>query len=394
MRIRKILGNLCVFVLSGAIALVCCELVARIRLNAADYLNVGMVRDPIYGAIPSPTARAGYDKLGFRNREVPTTADIVAIGDSQTYGNAATMEDSWPYALGRIIGRNVYNMGLGGYGPNQYYQILTTKALNLKPRLILCGLSLTDDFDNAWHLSYGLDYWAHLRQLPGVKVNFDTWDTNDLGTQSWHKHIRVWLSQHSVAYQLIVHNGIGDRLKGKVQVRNAAQLYPGMATSLIMPEKHIEEAFQPVGNLHNLDQSRESVREGMRITFELLKEMDEICRKNHIQFVVVVIPTKEMAFAEYLEHGSTIPLSDVVDRLLVNERLAQEQTFKFLNDAHIPYVDPSSALQRAVSVGGKFFADSAGDMHPNKNGYRIIAEVIAGQLNQSEAAKQTTASTH
>jgi hypothetical protein len=392
MRMGKILTNLCVFVLSGVIALVCCEFVARIRLNAADYLSVTMVRDPIYGAIPS--ARAGFDKLGFRNRQVPTKADIIAIGDSQTYGNAATMENSWPYALGRMIGRNVYNMGLGGYGPNQYYQILISRALNLKPRLIICGLSLTDDFDNAWQLTYGLDHWAYLRTLPGVKVDFDTWGTDGVNAQSWHKHIRVWLSQHSVAYQLIVHNGIGDRLKGKVQIRNAAQLYPGMATSLVLPDKHIEEAFQPVVNLHNLEQSKESVREGMRITFELLKEMNEICKKNHIQFVVVVIPTKDMAFAEYLEHSPTIALSDVVDKLLVNERLAMEQTFKFLTDASIPYIDPLPALQRAVANGDKFFADSAGDMHPNKNGYQVIAEAVAEQLKQVEANKRAEASAY
>jgi len=325
---------------------------------------------------------------------ISSAASDVYKRQSQTYGNAATMENSWPYALGRMIGRNVYNMGLGGYGPNQYYQILITQALKLKPRLIICGLSLTDDFDNAWQLTYGLDHWAYLRSLPGVKVDFDTWGTDGPAALSWHKKIRIWLSRHSVAYQLIVHNGIGDRLKGKVQIRNAAQLYPGIATSLVVPEKHIEEAFQPAGVLHNLNQSSESVREGMRITFELLKEMNEICKKNHVQFVVVVIPTKDMAFAEYVEHNSTIPLSDVVDKLLVNERLALERTSKFLTDTNIPYVDPLPALQRAVGNGDKFFADSAGDMHPNKNGYRIIAEAVAKQLNQFEVDKQAAATSH
>jgi hypothetical protein len=280
-------------------------------------------------------------------------------------------------------------MGLGGYGPNQYLYLLNTKALSLKPRMIICGLSLTDDFDNAYQLTYGLDYWAYLRVLPGVKVDFDTWDTDYEPAPSWHKKMRMWLSQHSLIYQLAFHTGLGDRLKGKVQIRNAAQLYPGSATALVVPEKHIEEAFRPAGNLLRLDQDSQSVREGMRITFELLKEMNEICVKNNIQFVVVVIPTKEMAFSQFLEHNSKIPLSDVVDKLLVNERLALERTFKFLADSNIPYVDPLPALQKSIGEG--LFAKSGGDMHPNKNGYRVIAEAVSQRLKQLEGEKQPAA---
>jgi hypothetical protein len=243
---------------------------------------------------------------------------------------------------------------------------------------------VTDDFDNAYHLTYGLDYWAYLRGQPGQKVDFNTWDTDNDVTPKWHhKKIRSWLSQHSVVYQLLFHTGLGDRLKGRIQIRNAAQLYPGLATVLVVPEKHIEEAFQPTVNLHGLDQDRESVREGMRITFELLKEMDEICQKNHIQFLVVVIPTKEMVFSQYLEHSPTIPLSDVVGKLLLNERLALDRTFKFLRDSNISYVDPLPALQAAAGPG--LFASSAGDMHPNKNGYRVIAEAVADSLKQHDA---------
>jgi len=383
MRWRKILANFSVIVVSVGFGLLLCEFGSRLALNAADYLNVGMVSDPVFGAKPSPTARGGFDALGFRNRTVPKTADIVAIGDSQTYGNAATMDDSWPYALGRMLGRHVYNMGLGGYGPNQYYELLRTKALPMKPRMVICGLSVTDDFDNAYQLTYGLDYWARLRALPGVKIDFDVWNVGDEPPPTRQKRIRIWLSQHSVLYQLVVHTGLGNRLNGELQIRNAPELYPGLATSLIIPEKHIEEAFQPTVNLHGLDQNRESVHEGMRVTFELLKEMDEICRKNNIQFVVVVIPTKEMVFSEYLEHNHKIALSDVVDRLLVNESLALDRTFKFLTDANISYVSPLPLLQKSVGQG--LFARSAVDMHPNKNGYRVIAEAVAERVKQLEA---------
>ncbi len=50
------------------------------------------------------------------------------------------MDQSWPYVLGKLTGRSVYNMGMGGYGPNQYFYLSNTKALALKPRVIIWGL--------------------------------------------------------------------------------------------------------------------------------------------------------------------------------------------------------------------------------------------------------------
>ena len=53
-------------------------------------LGLEVVSDAILGWVPSPSAMAGFDKWGSRNRTVPETADIVAVGDSHTYGNTAT----------------------------------------------------------------------------------------------------------------------------------------------------------------------------------------------------------------------------------------------------------------------------------------------------------------
>ena len=381
MKFRSILTNITVVALSGAVGLLLCEFALRMMLNPSDYLSVEMVRDDVLGAVPSArTTGSGFDRLGFRNRDVPETSDIVVIGDSHTYGNTATMEDSWPYVLGRLSGRQVYNMGMGGYGPNQYFHLFATRALELRPRTIIVGLYMGDDFENAFLITYGLEYWAHLRTLPVEKVDFDIWK-DTASTPSWHKQIRVWLSRHSVTYQLVIHGPLLGRFQGEVQIKNV-QTLSDSATSLTVPERNILEAFLPNGILRNLDQENESIREGMRITFKLLADMNEISRQNHVQFLVAVIPTKEMVFADYLEHNSNVPLTGVLDKLLANEGLARERTFKFLSDSKIPYVDTLPALKR--SREHELYARTAADMHPNRNGYRVIAEAVFEALNQSQ----------
>lgn len=187
---------------ASVFALLLCELGCRLFLNPADYLSQDPMPDKILGAVLTVHG-SGYDAWGFRNRKVPSSVDIVAIGDSHTFGNTAKMDESWPYVLGRVTGRSVYNMALGGYGPNQYNYLLKTKALSLKPKLIVCGLYMGDDFENAYRITYGLDYWSYLREHPAEKVDFDIWEHD--ADPTWHKQIRVWLSRHSVVYKMVFH---------------------------------------------------------------------------------------------------------------------------------------------------------------------------------------------
>jgi hypothetical protein len=380
MKIKKLLLNVVALTISTCIGLLLCELVARLVLNSSDLLSVEIVHDDILGGVPSHTAKAGFDAWGFRNRAVPQTADIVAVGDSHTYGNTARMVESWPYVLGNLSGRQVYNLGMGGYGPNQYFYLLKTKALTLKPRMIICGLYMGDDFENAYTITYGLDNWSYLRELPAQKADFNIWET-PAPPPTWGKHMRLWLSRHSVVYQLAVHASPLGRAQGSVQIKNATQ-HDDSVTVLDIPEKHILEAFRPKGMLTRLDQNSPEIREGMRITFKLLKEMNDLCQQNHVQFVVVVIPTKETVFSEYLEHNPKVALSDTIDKLLPNERMARAATFKFFNDNNIAYVDPLPNLR--ASLEHELYARTAGDMHPNKNGYAVIAQSAFATLQQHQ----------
>jgi hypothetical protein len=378
-RIRKLGANLGVLAISTCFALLLCEFGARLILNPADYLSQDPVPDKVLGAVLMTHGR-GYDEWGFRNKTVPATAEIVAIGDSHTFGNTAKMEESWPYVIGRLRGVSTYNMGLGGYGPNQYYHLLKTKALSLQPKMVVCGLYMGDDFENAFRITYGLAHWSYLRELPGnVGADADIWGTGQ-HEPGWSRQLRTWLSRNSVVYKLVFHGPLLGRIKGNLQIENASRLYDSTAT-LIIKEKNIREAFLPKGILLRLDQEREAVREGVRITLRLLKEMDQLCRKSGVQFLVAVIPTKEMVFSEYLEHDRQQPLHDVIVRLIANERIAREKLFKFLAEADVQYVDTLPALK--LSVEHELYARTAVDIHPNRNGYRVIAEAISSALDQN-----------
>ena len=93
MRSKLKLGNIALLLASSAFALLLCELIARLILNPVDYLSPVLVRDETLG-IRLPGKSDGHDNWGFRNAKVPETAEIVALGDSHSYGNTAKMNQA------------------------------------------------------------------------------------------------------------------------------------------------------------------------------------------------------------------------------------------------------------------------------------------------------------
>ena len=380
MKWKRKLGNMTLVLASSAAALFLCELSSRLVLDPVDYLSPTLVRDDVLG-IRLPEGSGGHDRWGFRNQKLPETAEVVAVGDSHTYGNCAKMDEAWPKVLGRLTNQDVYSLGMGGYGPNQYYHLLKTKALGLKPSTIVCGLYMGDDFDNAYRITYGLNHWASLRHGGMENVDPDIWKKETVANPSLQKQFRIWLSEHSVLYRLVVH-GMLANLKGRYQVENASRIYAS-ATSLILPKENIQEAFLPQGVLRGLNQEEASVREGMRLTFTLLKQMSEICVNNHIQFLVAVIPTKETVYSRYLEHNSKLAMSDILDKLIANERVARYELFRMFNQEKISFVDLLPAMEKATEKE-RIYTYGVTDMHPNKNGYRVIAEAISQSLTRTK----------
>jgi hypothetical protein len=92
-----------------------------------------------------------HDANGFRNGAIPDSADIVTIGDSQTYGSGVGFHQAWPRVLEKLSSCRIYNMAFGGYGPLQY-SILTREAVRFRPRLIFVAIYFGNDFYNNWEM--------------------------------------------------------------------------------------------------------------------------------------------------------------------------------------------------------------------------------------------------
>jgi len=86
---------------------------------------------------------------------------------------------------------------------------------------------------------------------------------------------------------------------------------------LIVPEKNSWNLSSPEHAEPSLIRDNPEILEGMRITFELMREMNETCQQQHIRFVVIVIPIKEEVF--FRLSGATIQSFrsvSVIDKLL------------------------------------------------------------------------------
>ncbi len=90
-----------------------------------------------------------------------------------------------------------------------------------------------------------------------------------------------------------------------------------------------------------------------------------------------MIPTKESVFSTYIQNNPNIANSNIIDQLIANEREANKIIKSYLDEHDIAYINSLMLLQNSVSKK---------NIHPNKNGYKIIAETMEQYLLNSKFA--------
>jgi hypothetical protein len=355
------------------------------------------IPDPVLGERGNPRW-FDHDARGFRNRSADPHADVVTMGDSQTYGVSADRSESWPWILGERSGQAVYNMAFPGWGPGEAYLVLDS-ALALRPAAVVFCLYFGNDFFDLFTLGArvpevraflppGLDDTATRleRAAPlAASVRFleAGGDTARAPAPSRGFDPRRVLSEHSRLYA--VARGIRGLLTGEEgRPMLLARDLDRALTQATDAERRFFSVYRGAewrtlltGPYRNrvLDDRDPRIRSGFEATPGLLAAMDHACRDGGARFVVVLLPTKESVFAPRVGDLAAHP---ALDSLVENEARLRRELIASLDSAGVSHVDALDALRQ--SSGQPYYEDADG--HPNAVGHAVIARVVEAWLSR------------
>jgi lysophospholipase L1-like esterase len=366
------------------VAILLAEVAARFLVDPADFLNVDPVHDEFLGHKIEAGA-TGHDSLGFRNRETPKAAHIVAIGDSMTYGSGAPRDGAWPQQLATLGGDSVYNMGLGGYGPLQYLHLAGGLAKQFKPRQLLVSFYFGNDFVDAYMAPQNLPHWQSWRQsTAAAPVAAAPAPAVAPAPQRRGAALRNWLSHNSVIYGM---------LRATVLEPFAAMEQKGLAAQMTLDQRmswsdpaapSVVTVFTPQQRASAQEMSQPNVREGMQITQRAFAAIKDEADKQGVPLTVVLIPTREKVYCPYLKTtGATLP--PAYQQLCQIEEANKAELVQAFNAKGIAFVDASPALEAEVARHIQIYPPTS-DGHPTALGHKAIAEAVLAALKKRPAA--------
>ena len=98
--------------------------------------------------------KASHDPRGFRGTRENTVEamgqSIVAIGDSFTYGLGVEDDETFAARLGVLLGGDVANLGVNGYGVDQAILMWESEGRRLRPDIVVLGYFTHDFHRNAF----------------------------------------------------------------------------------------------------------------------------------------------------------------------------------------------------------------------------------------------------
>jgi lysophospholipase L1-like esterase len=363
---------------------------------------------------PSPE-HPEHDARGYRNADTLSRAAIVAIGDSQTYGDGVARNEAWPIQLADQLGASVYNISCGGWGPGQYAQ-LTDEACDLQPRLVIHAIYSGNDLLETYWLVYRHGQLPECRHVdPQVCAKLKQLDERHVAPADFQQAIavragpqtrrkvtaevrigpRYILSQYSKTYGLLraikrqlfpeqdtrhflSQRSIGDSDQAWAEIR---QYTMAAAPENVFERDGLRTILTPTYRLQALDLDDARVAEGLRISLDLLRRVHRNVTAHGAQHFVLLIPTKELVFAPYVLEGAAPNEYAALRELIANEKQMWATVRESLTGEGIQYVDALPALQQSLANGDQPYPICM-DGHPNALGHRVIAQSVAAGVQR------------
>jgi lysophospholipase L1-like esterase len=371
-----VLRKVALLVAGSLLSLLLIESICRVRervvMHDAVRRRAVPVADSELGQRMPPNS-PDHDARGFRNRSASASAEIVAIGDSQTWGVNVQQENAWPQDLERISHHSVYNMAVGGYGPVQYL-VLSEEAFELSPKVVIVAVYLGNDLFDAYSLAYKNDRYTDLRSPQSADLAEDTLSQR---VDELYKEILAADSIRGHMSFLVSHSAILRFL-----MIPASEYWYASAWARSHPDRYavydkggVKTVLTTGYRLSAVDLDEPRILEGLKITERSLAKIHESMNNHSVKLLVVIIPTKEAVFAP--SAGSN--LDPTYEKLLHMEGRARQQLVDFCASNGIEAFDPLPILSQAVASGAQIYPEDT-DGHPNAAGYGVLATTMYNRL--------------
>lgn len=340
--------------------------------------------DPVLDHVIVPRSNGGQnDARGFKNPVALPHAEIVALGDSHTYGSeigSDGVDNAWPAKLGRSLSTSVYNMGVWGYGPGQY-SVLLDQALLLHPKAVVVGMWSGNDIFDSYDLVYHHDTWVKMRNPNFANSAPETIeDSKQLHTPL--RDVRQWIRNRSVLYKTL-----GDRTRiwreetGLASPRTVGThdwTTTNPDASLIFDTKpELRTLFWTSHRVAGVDVNDQNVLEGLRLTKEFLIDMNTRAQAGGAKLIVVIYPSKMSAYDELTREANLS--NGLFTKIVKDEDQLKEEILRTCKEHNIACVDALRAFQAELGKGKKIYQENW-DEHPRAQGYDVYAAVAKEAL--------------
>jgi len=283
------------------------------------------------------------DSVGFRNTEQPSDSafQILAVGDSQTFGPYLANEDTWPawaqdylrqrYGSARDV--RVFNAGIAGYTILDELAYLREKGIRLKPKLVVLGV-FENDIDD-------------LRKEKNGVVQRPKNDTQSRAL--------IWLKALTRGSALF---SVAQQIKAQMQLKSAGvDIHRGEAN-----------ATRPAGRAS--DNSPYIKRYSA-----LFRETARLLKSHNIPLAVIFIPA-----AEHVAENAGSEMEPVI-RALTKE-------------TGTPYLDLTDAMRAEPDAGERLYLLQRqngvlnGNGHMSREGHAVVARALVDWLTASKLVPQ------
>jgi hypothetical protein len=340
---------------------------SRIKFHFEDTGQDGVMVMDAQGFCNAPSDAYAREKI-----------DLIALGDSFTMCFPPDPTLTWPSVLGHLLGRPIYSLARGGYGPYEYVQILKRFGLAKKPYVVVMQLYEGNDLRDAAR------YHEYADALPEEKARFPERVGWQLVGVNYFPFLENWVGRHSYAYNTLVTAIALGVSAAKQLLSEGSPQRVNFRYSLKFPDGAVA---MNVGN-HDKDEVRTArdLRAGViRLdAFDgALATFAALARSHGFRPVVSYVPSAYTAYAEFVAFEDP-ELQDLMSWFHAAQRdylmsKARELGFEFL--------DLTPAMQaRARESLGKELLYYPINVHCTPAGHRLTAETVAALLRQEMSA--------